>query len=194
MAVAGDYHVVLMDCQMPVMDGYAATRAIRHAENRTGKRTRIVAMTANAMPEDRAACLEAGMDDYMSKPVTLASLSAALERAGGGAAPHSQHAVLDVELLVDLFGGEQDARTFLRSALPAIETLVSRLALAQSEQRKAIAHELKGAAGNVGAKQLASVAARIEAHPASLDELAAARDALAALAVAIDAMGENVEA
>jgi HPt (histidine-containing phosphotransfer) domain-containing protein len=82
----------------------------------------------------------------------------------------------------------------LRSALPAIETLVSRLALVQSEQRKAIAHELKGAAGNVGAKQLASVAARIEAHPASLDELAAALDALAALAVAIDAMGENVEA
>ena len=53
MAASGDYHVILMDCQMPVMDGFAATRAIRHAENRTGKRSRIIAMTANAMPGDR---------------------------------------------------------------------------------------------------------------------------------------------
>jgi len=73
------YDMVLMDCQMPVMDGFEATRRIR--ESQVGaRRTPIVAMTANAMQGDRERCIEAGMDDYISKPVTLDTLRVALQR------------------------------------------------------------------------------------------------------------------
>jgi len=75
------YAMIFMDCQMPNMDGLAATRAIREEEQRSGAvRVPISAMTANAFAEDRAACLEAGMDDYLSKPVRLADLRGMLER------------------------------------------------------------------------------------------------------------------
>jgi PAS domain S-box-containing protein len=76
------YDLVLMDCQMPVMDGYAATRAIRQLNLR--RRLPIVAMTANAMPEDRQRCLEAGMDDYVSKPISTAQLYNAIEAVSSG--------------------------------------------------------------------------------------------------------------
>jgi CheY-like chemotaxis protein/two-component sensor histidine kinase len=73
------YDLVFMDCQMPEMDGYEATARIRAAE-RNGKRTPIVALTAHAMPEDRARCEAAGMDDYLSKPVDVAALEHVLRR------------------------------------------------------------------------------------------------------------------
>jgi PAS domain S-box-containing protein len=73
------YDLVLMDCQMPVMDGYAATRAIRQLN--LPNRIPIIAMTANAMPEDRRRCAEAGMDDYVSKPISIAHLQDAIAAA-----------------------------------------------------------------------------------------------------------------
>ena len=76
----GNFAMVFMDCQMPEMDGLAATRAIRLAERESGKHIPITAMTANAFAEDKAACLAAGMDDYLSKPVRLNNLRAAIER------------------------------------------------------------------------------------------------------------------
>ncbi len=75
----GGYALVLMDCQMPDLDGFGATRLIRSKEQ-AGRRVPIIAMTANAMQGDREACLAAGMDDYLTKPVRLDELRAMLER------------------------------------------------------------------------------------------------------------------
>jgi CheY-like chemotaxis protein len=74
------FDIVLMDLEMPVMGGLAATKQIRTDELRTGIHAKIVAMTAAARPEDRAACLAAEMDDYLSKPVRLDALRSTLER------------------------------------------------------------------------------------------------------------------
>jgi CheY-like chemotaxis protein len=74
--------MVLMDCHMPQMDGYEATRRIRELEaDQNSNHTRIVALTASAMQEDRDLCMAAGMDDYITKPVDEATLRNALERA-----------------------------------------------------------------------------------------------------------------
>ncbi|MEO5678022.1 MAG: ATP-binding protein [Usitatibacter sp.] len=78
-ASAGNFDVILMDCQMPIMDGYAATRAIRGEEHARGSpRVAIVAVTANALAGDREICIEAGMDDHLAKPYTAAQLRVVL--------------------------------------------------------------------------------------------------------------------
>ena len=75
-----EFAVILMDCHMPEVDGYEATRRIRKAERRTGGHVAIIAMTANAMEGDRDTCIAAGMDDYLAKPVEIGRLRQVLER------------------------------------------------------------------------------------------------------------------
>jgi CheY-like chemotaxis protein len=89
-----NYDLVLMDCQMPVVDGYEASARIRKAERQTGRRTPIVAVTANALESERLRCLAAGMDDYIPKPFDLERLRETVMRYTGRAtspSPSSSH-------------------------------------------------------------------------------------------------------
>jgi PAS domain S-box-containing protein len=85
-ARTGNFDAVLMDVQMPEMSGFDATHAIRAFERETGRHVHIIALTAHAMTGDRSRCLEAGMDDYLTKPLTIAALSDVLDRAPAGQA------------------------------------------------------------------------------------------------------------
>jgi CheY-like chemotaxis protein len=75
----GTYHLILMDMQMPEMDGLQATREIRQCEGQSGRHIPIIAMTANALPGDRERCLDSGMDGYLSKPIHPRALSEGIE-------------------------------------------------------------------------------------------------------------------
>jgi CheY-like chemotaxis protein len=155
------YDIILMDCQMPELDGYEATRQIRRME-RSDKHTWIIAMTANVMAGDREKCVAAGMDEYVGKPLQEEELRAALERVSVKAArPFSEDVLRQLRLssgdvfpeLIDLLAG---------SAPAAIAGM--RHALEQSDLvgLAAAAHSLKGECGNFGAAPLYALCTRIE--------------------------------
>jgi CheY-like chemotaxis protein len=75
-----EYSLILMDCQMPVMDGFETTKQIRAIEKEKGSHIPIIAMTANSMEGDREKCIESGMDDYISKPVRIKNLKEIIEK------------------------------------------------------------------------------------------------------------------
>jgi two-component system sensor histidine kinase/response regulator len=177
------YGAVLMDCQLPVMDGYQATAEIRRREG-TAHHTPIIAMTAAVLQGDRERCLGAGMDDYLTKPVLVADVQAALSRwLGGevttpkvaGSADWAQSAaeVLDPDRLAELrhldatgngsglVGRLVDA--FLASAPADLAELRSAIQRGDATAVDHVAHRLKGAAGTLGSTGMVEVCQELEA-------------------------------
>jgi CheY-like chemotaxis protein len=121
---SGQYRVVLMDCQMPVMDGLEATREIRRHEGVTGlDKTPIIAVTANVGATDRARCLGAGMDDYLAKPFELDAFLNLLDRwSGSEAGTPSSESTIDQYVAGSRTSGSPRELQRLRAHLP-ISTL-----------------------------------------------------------------------
>jgi len=173
------YDLVLMDCQMPEMDGYTATRAIRDPASKVlDHKIPVIAMTANALKGDREICLEAGMDDYIAKPVDPKELDAVIRKFIKGEeepeaarkkvvpAP-SGKSVFDRKAFVDrLMGDEELARDILRGYLQdlprQLASLKAAIEKADAAEVRKTAHTIKGASANVGALQVQALALEIE--------------------------------
>jgi signal transduction histidine kinase/CheY-like chemotaxis protein len=175
-----DFDVVLMDCQMPVMDGFIATRKLREREAAKKKEpTRVVALTANALAGDREACLAAGMNDYLAKPFTLAQLRNILlpSKVSRSAA---NKVTLDTSAIDAVRQLDPDGTDRLLSRLIALYRDDSSQLLAdidnglKSGDAEAIAraaHTLKSSSANLGATNVAAIARQIE-HSARNGEIA----------------------
>ncbi|MBW3557180.1 MAG: response regulator, partial [Actinobacteria bacterium] len=194
------YGAVLMDCQMPEMDGYQATAEIRRREGES-RHTPIIAMTAGAMEGDRERCLAAGMDDYVPKPVDPAALEAALLRWVSAGEP--TRAVLDQHRLGLLRGmGKGDgslltamADAFRAELPPIIDHLRAAAGRGDADALAQQAHRLRGAAANLGATHLAELCEEMEgrAGAGDVDGAPTAVETLAAAAAAaVDALAREV--
>jgi two-component system sensor histidine kinase/response regulator len=157
------FDLVLMDCQMPVMDGYEATVAIRNLPDARGQRLPIIALTANAMQGDEQRCLNAGMDAFLAKPYTLASLRAVLVRwlpATPQEVPAIDRKVLDSLRELDDTGSLALAReifeAFVESAGPAMARIEAALREGDLGGLGQAAHAMKSSAANVGALALSA--------------------------------------
>ncbi len=174
----GAHELIFMDVQMPGMNGLEATRVIRARQQGSGRSVSIIALTGNAGREDRERCLDAGMDDYVVKPVQPKDISGAIQRqmekrAGeekvGGvlSASSGGKPVFNRGELLDRLGGNQELlkeviQVFLNDVPLQIENLKKRLA---EEEKAAVvrqAHTLKGAAANIGAERVRETAWELE--------------------------------
>jgi CheY-like chemotaxis protein/HPt (histidine-containing phosphotransfer) domain-containing protein len=187
----GEYDAVLMDCQMPVMDGFAATAAIRRSEREAGQARvlPVIAITANALQGDREACLAAGMDDYLSKPFTQQQLAAVIGRwialplaasvhhdeATPQLPPESveviQRDVINRVALDNIRALSHDRGDALVQKVIAayvddtpqhLKTLRQAIAGQDPNSVRRVAHSLKSASANVGAQKLAQLAKDME--------------------------------
>ena len=164
------YDVILMDVQMPEMDGLEATRMIRERWPEGERRPRIIAMTAGATVDDRQATFEAGMDDFVSKPIRQEELASALARS---AAPVLDPDALD--RLSETIGGPEALTELTRTFLDDSERLLSELRrsveAARTEEVRRHAHTLKSTAASFGATELSELCRRLEeqAQAGSLD-------------------------
>lgn len=174
-SAAEDFDVILMDVQMPEMDGLTATRAIRSRERETGGRhIPIIAMTAHALKGDQARCLEAGMDAYLTKPIKFSDLFEMLDKWAIAPAPPTatvpepaSTGMFNESVALEMVAG--DATTLQEIAdlfLQDCPSLISQLSQAISAQDSATlvstAHLLKGSAGYFGSTVAAESAARLE--------------------------------
>ncbi len=175
-AVAGDgeqalamlaersFDLVFMDCHMPVLDGYQATKRLRASETGSGRRTPVIAMTANALAGDRQRCLDAGMDDYIAKPVSIAVLSAILGRwsdhavAGPPVAADGKDCdpCLDPGVVADLRhlaspGTIAAIDTFVADLPTRMQTIGQAFDNDDLEAVHRLVHSLKGTSGCLGA-------------------------------------------
>ena len=179
------FDLILMDCAMPEMDGFEATREIRSRDRASGKRVPIVALTANAMAHDREECLNAGMDDHLSKPFSMQTMQETLDRwlpravpTQPGAAELAARAtakaaeVLDRQVLDELSKALANGKPDLLASLmnlylaesPKLMLDLKRAAGAGDAPKIAhVAHSLKSCSANVGAMALSRYCADIEA-------------------------------
>lgn len=181
MAAGGDFDVVLMDCQMPAMDGFQATREIRRREAEQGRpRIPIIALTANALAGDREHCLAAGMDDFLSKPLRIAELQGAVARwtvkvlrvqkVPEAPQPEAPPAIDPVAIAnlrsLDRPGRPSVVERAIRLYLTSVEKEVDELERAiWSKDVSAVrgrAHKLKGSSATLGAQGIADLTAQLE--------------------------------
>ena len=174
------FDVVLMDCQMPEMDGFEATRRIRELDGPQAN-VPIIAMTANALAGDRERCLAAGMDDYIAKPLRPRHLQRILQRwlalEALRAAPKASvdlslvSSVLDIELLEQLrqIGSPEDGdlldelmELFLETVPPGVEELAEAVHVKDPSEVRRLAHRLKSSGGMLGATKFVSLCSQLE--------------------------------
>lgn len=203
---AGEYDIVLMDLRMPGMDGLAATRAIRSRESATeSPRVPIIAMTADARPQDRERCLEAGMDDYVTKPLLLDDLDAVLRRwldvDGAAEGPDAErdiarriHERMD-GLASELGSTDAAARiaaVWLNELRDRLRSLAAAAGAGEAERVRELAHLLKSSLAMVGADDAAELATALEQR--ARDERAVGVDDVRGLQATARTASSSVEA
>ena len=164
------FDLVFMDCHMPEMDGYEATTTIRRQE-KLGHHTPIIAMTASALPEDRARCITVGMDDYLSKPLNRDDLRIVLERwlnVRPGLSPEDSPVAHDaLEKLRQLGGSNQSFLSelidvFRSESLERLKQMKEAAATSDLAKLHDIAHTHRGACINFGAQRMAELCTKME--------------------------------
>jgi len=163
------FDLVLMDVQMPEMGGLETTRAIREREKHTGRHTAIVAMTAHALKGDRERCLDAGMDDYIPKPIQAEDLARAIgenvaESAGQAV---SNDGAVNAAALLARFRGDADllkelVDLFFEESPRILSEIERAIAARDAAALHMAAHTLKGSVGNFMAHEAAEAALRLE--------------------------------
>ena len=172
---AGEYALLLTDLHMPEMDGYTLTTSIRNADG-AGSERPIVALTANALKDESAHCLNLGMNDYLSKPVELKDLEEVLERwlqqdadspASTDKDTQADDCVLDVSILLSLIGDDREIADeflvdFRNSLATDFDAMTGALRTQNLDEVSGIAHRLKSAARGVGALLLGQCCEALE--------------------------------